>query len=88
MPDINKDKSLLIRCTCHGHILEIERDDEFGEYYVFIWGNHIQFHTFKDKLKLIWDLIRNRNVLNSDVVITKEDAVKLVKFLNKKPNKK
>lgn len=91
MPVISDKDTLLIRCDCHYHVLEVSNDalglleeglDPYFE--VSVWNQSPSPITFKDRLKLIWDLVRGKNLAGGDVMITQDDAVKLIQFLSKK----
>ena len=90
MPVINNDKTLLIRCTCHGHVLEIAYDDDWVKediepyFYVSVWNQTPFPFSFSQRLKLIWSLLRGKSLSGDDVVIKKSDAKSIVNFLNKK----
>lgn len=91
MPVISDKDTLLIRCDCHYHVLEVSNDalglmnDGFEPYFeVSVWNQSPTPITFKDRLKMIWDLIRGKNLAGGDVMITQDDAVKLIQFLSKK----
>jgi hypothetical protein len=89
MPVIKDDKILLIRCKCHGHILEITYDDYWIEegvepdFYVSVWNQSPCPLSFSYRLKLVWDLIRGKDLSGDDVIIEKADAQSIVNFLNK-----
>lgn len=91
MPVIGDKDTLLIRCDCHYHVLEVSNDalglleEGLDSYFEFsVWNQSPSPITFKDRLKLIWDLVRGKNLAGGDVVITQDDAVKLIQFLSKK----
>ena len=90
MSVIKDDKTLMVRCMCHSHILEIAYDDDWDEnealnvFYFSIWNQTPTPVSFSERLKLIWRLIRGKNLEGDDVLIDKEDARALINFLNKK----
>jgi len=93
MPVIKDDKTLLIRCTCHGHVLEITYDDYWvkegvePDFNVSVWNQTPYPFSFSNRIKLIWDLIRGKNLSGDDVIIEKSDAQAIVNFLEKQLNK-
>lgn len=87
MSPIHNDDSLLVKCECNSHILEIVNDNYFeseGLFYVSVWSQYPNSVSFKDRLKSIWKLIRGKNLDGGDVVITQSDATDIVNFLTKK----
>jgi hypothetical protein len=96
MPVIPDDNNLLIRCTCHGHVLDVEYDDyEWANakneddlpepvFYVSVWNQTPSPFSFWNRLQMIWGLIRGKNLNGGDVIIELSDAREIVNFLNKK----
>ncbi len=91
MPIINDDKNtLLIRCDCHYHVLEVSYDDEWEPNPIFsfsVWNQTPTPFSFKDRISLIWRLIQGKNLGGGDVVIHTEDIKSIINFLNKKLRK-
>lgn len=90
MSVINNEESLLIRCSCHYHVLEISSDswtDVPTDFCITVWNQTPTPITFRDRLRLIWKLVQGKNLNGDDVVITKEDAHDIVDFLSKKLKK-
>lgn len=96
MPVIKDDKTLMIRCTCHGHVLEISYEDWSDEdselmwepqFDVSIWNQTPYPYSFSNRMKLIWRLLRGKNLSADDVIIEKSDALAIVNFLEKQLNK-
>jgi hypothetical protein len=90
MSVIKDDKTLMVRCKCHGHILEVTYDEDWYEnaalnvFYFSVWNQTPTPVSFFDRLKLIWRLVKGKNLEGDDVLIDKEDARALINFLNKK----
>ncbi len=88
MPVIKDDKTLLIRCTCHYHVLEVTYDDydtELSPYFnISVWNQSPSPLNFWDRCKMIWRLIRFKNLDGGDVIIEKNDAKSIINFLYKK----
>jgi hypothetical protein len=86
MPVIKDDKTLLIRCTCHYHVLEVSYDDEYEttpNFNISVWNQSPSPINFWDRLKMIWRLLRFKNLEGGDVIIDKNDAKNLINFLTK-----
>lgn len=73
----------------NGIHLRIDKDDE--KWYTIMTytnGNFYRdqtnvFHTFKNKLKKIWAIIRNKDYYYSDVIMSKEEYQEFKAYLNK-----
>jgi hypothetical protein len=87
MPEINKDTTLMVKCDCHGHLLEIQNDvswleDNYEPYYnVTIWNQDPNPLTFKDRIKMIVRLICGKRLDGGDVLLKKEDVKQIISFL-------
>lgn len=96
MPVINGDKNtLLIRCNCHYHVLEITNDDYMLDeedvcpsFIISIWNQTPVPTNFRERLKLIWRLIRGKNLEGDDVIIEQKDAQAIIQFLDEKLTEK
>ena len=90
MPLIDTDKTLLIRCKCHGHVLEITYDDYWidegvePDFNISVWNQTPYPFSFSNRIKLIWDLLLGKNLSGDDVIIESSDAKEIVRFINKK----
>lgn len=86
MPVINNDTTLLLRCSCYYHVLEVTYDDyetELPNFNISVWNQTPTPSTFVDRIKLIWRLICGKNLDGGDVIIDKNDVQSLINFLNK-----
>jgi hypothetical protein len=91
MSVINDDKdTLMIRCDCHGHVLEVASDD-LGvgdgiepDFYFSVWNQTPTPFNWKDRLRLIWRLIRGKNLEGGDVIVNLSDAIVIANFLLEK----
>jgi hypothetical protein len=91
MSVINNDpNTLMIRCECHGHVLEVT-SDALGvgdgiqpDFYFSVWNQSPTPFCFRDRLRLLWRLIRGKNLEGGDVVVSLDDAVVISKFLAEK----
>lgn len=86
------ETELIVSCNCgceNGIHLRIDKDDE--KWYTIMTytnGNFYRdqtnvFHTFKNKLKKIWAIIRNKDYYYSDVIMSKEEYQEFKAYLNK-----
>jgi len=91
MSVINDDKNtLMIRCDCHGHVLEVT-SDALGvgdgiepDFYFSVWNQSPTPFSFIDRIRLIWKLVRGKNLEGGDVIISLEDTQAIIDFLCKK----
>ena len=91
MPVINDDKNtLMIRCDCHGHVLEVT-SDALGvgdgiepDFYFSVWNQTPTPFNLRDRIRLIWRLIRGKNLGGGDVIVSLSDAITIANFLLKK----
>lgn len=90
---ISEDKKdLIATCECgcdEGVHLTISNKDgeKYYAYQCFINGNFYRdqygiFGTFKNKIKKIWAIIRNKDYYYSDVVMNKEDFEQFKRWVN------
>ena len=98
MPVIKDDRTLMVRCACHGHVLEISYegglsdDTEEGilwapQFEVSIWNQTPYPYSLSNRIRLIWRLLRGKNLSADDVIIEPEDAKAIINFLEKQLNK-
>lgn len=91
MSVINTDPNvLMIRCECHGHVLEVASDD-FNinegiepDFYFSVWNQSPTPFNLRNRVKLIWRLLCGKNLEGGDVMVTSKDVKEIVRFLNKK----
>lgn len=91
MSVINTDPNvLMIRCECHGHVLEVA-SDALGvgdgiepDFYFSVWNQTPTPFNFLDRIRLIWRLIRGKNLEGGDVIVSLEDTQPIIDFLCRK----
>jgi hypothetical protein len=85
MPSIKNDDTLLIRCSCHCHVLEVtyETYEPTPTFTVSVWNQSPSPINFWDRLKMIWKLLCFKNLEGGDVIIDNNDAENLINFLTK-----
>jgi len=91
MSVINDDKNtLMVRCECHGHVLEVT-SDALGvgdgiepDFYFSVWNQSPTPFSFIDRIKLIWKLVRGKNLEGGDVIVCLKDTQAIIDFLCKK----
>ena len=80
----NKEMIILCECGCDEG-MRIQIDTEFGDYayMTYVSGNfYKEKNGFFNKLKKIWDIIRNKDFYYSDIILSKEDFEEYKKWIN------
>jgi len=91
MPIIKKDnESIMVKCSCHSHALEIMIDDWDKDtvplIYVGIWthGQRPMPLRWRDRLRWIYYLLKDGRLHADDVILDEKDAVDVSNFLREK----
>ena len=91
MSVINTDpNTLMIRCECHGHVLEVTNDASGvgdgiePDFYFTVWNQTPFPFSFRNRLHLIWQLICGKNLEGGDVIVSLSDTQAVIDFLCKK----
>lgn len=80
----NSEMAIICKCGCDEGI-RIKIDTEFGDY---AYMSYVSGNFYKEqcgiiqKLKKIWDIIRNKDFYYSDIIMTKEDWEEYKKWVN------
>jgi hypothetical protein len=79
----SKDKSIFIKCECHGEGMGVDYDAEDGYYYFSYWkyGISNESLSWRDRLRYCWHVLTKGKAFNDEVVLTQESADKLIDFL-------
>ena len=82
----NDNKEMIITCNCGcDEGIRVKIDESFGDYcyQTYISGNYYKEQSgLLDKLKKIWNIIRNKDFYYSEVVMNKEDFEDYKKWIN------
>jgi hypothetical protein len=73
--------SLFLKCDCGGETLSAEIDD--GELILSIYSLDWRY-TFWHKIKLIWHILRTGKPYTDQIVLSKENAFVLRKYIEEK----
>lgn len=89
-----------IICECYTHMLQIEchtdthdavieKDSDPVEvtrksFYISMWNYGKTYVSFREKLRLIWKIIRTGEPFSDQVTLNEEEAKKLVDFINER----
>lgn len=74
------NKSTIVKCDCYGHLLEHTYDEDEQSHYVSFWthGVHGEKLSWKRRIRVIWKLLRGKNVNNFwGVILNPENAQKI-----------
>lgn len=72
-----------IDCDCCAELIRIEKNDD-NHYYFSFWQQGFcsqEKYTFKEKVRLIWCIIKNGKPYTDMLVFNKEKINKIVEFL-------
>jgi hypothetical protein len=77
------EDKIFIECSCHGHILQVEKDKEIDELCISFWscGHSGQQFDWKHRIRLIWHIIKYGYPWSDMVLLNKKEEDKLIKFL-------
>ncbi len=80
---ISDNPSIMLKCECSCSQLEVEFDQEDNWFYLSMWfrGGQTKKLDWKNKLRWIWNILTKGNLWTDHLVISKENADKLSKFL-------
>ena len=83
------EDELIINCKCgcdEGIHFAIKNENDSYCFVSFTNGNFYkeQKHPFREKLKKIWAIIRNKDFYYSDIIMTKEDFNNFTEWINRK----
>lgn len=81
-------KTLYIRCTCHNHILVIDKDPDDDLYYISIFNDSIcgshSWRTFLFKIKMCFKYLFEKNPFVGHVILNSDKLSEIHKFFNLK----
>jgi hypothetical protein len=79
---LENDKTLMLRCGCHSHLLEIYNNGE-NFFEVVIWRSYPKRESLWERLRLCWRVICHKNLLLDDMVLDDIQAKEAIDFLNR-----
>lgn len=83
------EKEIFVKCQCCCSALEISKDEEEDCFNVALWSYGPlgqQITSWHEKLRWCWNIIKTGMPWSDHTIVTKEDAARIVKFLNSKLN--
>ena len=91
MPVIsNNEDSIMVKCECRSHALEVMYDDWDKDtapaINIAIWslGQRPMKLRWKDRFRWIWYLLKDGSLHGDDVIINENDAIAISRFLTEK----
>jgi len=75
-----------LKCECSSHALEVEYDEEYGQYSIATWhyGNFTRPFSFKEKIRWCWRILWTGNPWADSVILSKKTKLELIEFLKEK----
>ena len=80
-----KNKSIFIKCDCHGHLLELEKYDDTDNYFSLIYwvlGGYGERMSFIERIKLCYRVMRRGKICDNEIIINDDKAKELSEFIN------
>jgi hypothetical protein len=77
---MDKNKSFFLKCECGDHVLSLntEFEDSYMTFFYRISGSYL---TWKERLKVIWNILRKRDYILYDLVIYEDQWKDFQKFV-------
>jgi len=75
------ENELYIPCDCSAEVLKIEFDEETKQYFISIYEYKSNKYPISQKLRWIWHIIRYGTPYGDQIVISKEKAYKIGRWL-------
>lgn len=78
-----KNDTLHLTCSCHTHELHFEKDLEEDIWYSSFWQQgYISDTSYKYRLKCIWQILKTGRPYGDQVVLDKNDLIKLKNYID------
>ncbi len=73
---------IYLKCQCYGSMLECQYDEEFKDCNITIWQRGRNgVLSWQNRIRWIWEIIKTGNPWGDDIMLTKEDALKLANYI-------
>jgi hypothetical protein len=75
-----------IKCACYGHLMELEYDREYNQYYLTIWSSGFKREklSWYDRIRWIWNILKTGNPWSDMFIINESTRKEIVEFLDNK----
>ena len=80
-------EEIYLSCDCGSHVLHVVRDQDDTDiepyWYIsfFSWGHRVG-HNVRDKIRLIWHIVKEGHPYADDIILNNSEKKKLVEFLS------
>jgi hypothetical protein len=76
-------KEVIIKCDCGTHLLMVQSDkeDKYHAFYLAMFGYGSQKRNLWNRIKIAFRILRTGKVYSDQLVLTPEEATKLLSFL-------
>lgn len=75
---MEKNNEFHLTCECHTHELHFEKDPELEVWYISFWQRgYSSDNSWKYRLKCIWHILKYGRPYGDEVILNKEDMMKL-----------
>jgi len=78
------DKELFLNCSCHSEAIKFNYNIEENNLEISFYqqGLNPRTRSFKEKLRWIWHIIRNKTIYGDQVILNLDSIKKLSSFVN------
>ena len=79
----NADRTIFIKCACHGEGMGVDYDSEDGHYYFSYWSYGLSSRklSWRQRLRYCWEVLWKGRPFNDELILTKEGVMKLENFI-------
>jgi len=80
---VDEDRSIFIKCACHGEGMGVDYDSEDGHYYFSYWNCGLSNKTlsWKARLRYCWNTLTKGKAFNDEIMLDQKSTDKLIDFL-------
>jgi hypothetical protein len=82
---ITKDTDIFwLQCSCNSEALQIRPDYEYPEFEISVWKQGMddpRWMSFREKIRWIWKIIKDGKPFTDYMIIDRNDALRLSKYL-------
>jgi hypothetical protein len=78
-----QDRSIFIKCECHGEGMGVDHYPEDGNYYFSYWryGLSNSALPWKERLRHCWHVLTKGKAFNDEIILNQKGADELIDFL-------
>ena len=70
-------KDLLISCSCNSEIMRFSQFEDEEEWYITVYNYYNYNPTIKERLKMIWKIIKGEPVVANEIIVSNEEFQKI-----------